>query len=128
MKVNVSIIVLADAMSYAQRTEGGLIASSGAFLRGEFQKMRIIIAGALLGALALPCAAGEYVNGYVRSNGTYVQPYYRSAPDSTTLNNYSTQGNVNPYTGEAGTKAPTYGSTYQAPTYGYGGGNNLNRR
>lgn len=43
-------------------------------------------------------------SGYERSNGTYVQPYERSAPNSTRQDNYSTQGNVNPYTGAAGTK------------------------
>ena len=29
-----------------------------------------------------------HVNGYYRSNGTYVAPYYRTPPDSTKLNNY----------------------------------------
>ena len=33
-----------------------------------------------------------YVQGYTRSNGTYVQGYYRTAPNSTTLDNYSTKG------------------------------------
>ena len=47
-----------------------------------------------------------YVNGYTRSNGTYVQPYHRSSPDSTKLNNFSTQGNTNPYTNQPGTVNP----------------------
>ena len=46
------------------------------------------------------------VRGYVRSNGTYVAPHYRSAPDGNPYNNWSTIGNVNPYTGEPGTKQP----------------------
>jgi hypothetical protein len=46
-----------------------------------------------------------YVQGYTRSNGTYVQGYYRTAPNSTTLDNYSTKGNYNPYTGSYGTKS-----------------------
>lgn len=50
-------------------------------------------------------ARDVYVNGYTRSNGTYVQPHYRSAPDSTKSNNWSTQGNYNPYTGQSGTKS-----------------------
>jgi hypothetical protein len=29
-----------------------------------------------------------YVNGYTKSNGTYVQPHYRSSPDSIKSNNY----------------------------------------
>ena len=50
----------------------------------------------------------QQVNGYSRSNGTYVEPYHRTAPDSNPYNNYSTQGNVNPYTGEVGHKNPGY--------------------
>lgn len=45
-----------------------------------------------------------YVNGYYRSNGTYVEGYYRTAPNSTKNDNWSTVGNVNPYTGVEGTK------------------------
>ncbi|MEN3278561.1 MAG: hypothetical protein V7631_4351 [Massilia sp.] len=45
------------------------------------------------------------VRGYYRSNGTYVQPHMRSAPDGNFSNNWSTVGNVNPYTGAPGTKS-----------------------
>ena len=44
-----------------------------------------------------------YVNGYYRSNGTYVQGHYRTAPNNTVYDNYSTYPNVNPYTGQTGT-------------------------
>ena len=50
-----------------------------------------------------PSIAG-YVNGYTRKNGTYVAPHYRSSPNSTQRDNYGTYGNVNPYTGERGTR------------------------
>lgn len=50
--------------------------------------------------------ADTYVNGYYRSNGTYVQPHYRTDPNNTRLDNYSTKGNYNPYTGKYGTKDP----------------------
>lgn len=46
------------------------------------------------------------VNGYYRSSGTYVQPHYRTSPDSTRWNNYSTRGNYNPYTGRTGYTSP----------------------
>jgi|GEM_PF-975828 len=46
------------------------------------------------------------VKGYFRKNGTYVAPHYRSSPNSTTLDNYSTRGNYNPYTGKSGTVNP----------------------
>lgn len=61
--------------------------------------------------IALPTFARDvHVNGYYRQNGTYVQDHYRTAPDNTINNNYSTQGNYNPYTGKEGTKHP---ETYQ---------------
>ena len=56
----------------------------------------------LLGSFT--AANAEYVSGYTRSNGTYVQGYNRSSANYTKSDNYSTQGNVNPYTGKVGTK------------------------
>lgn len=46
------------------------------------------------------------VRGYTRKDGTYVQPHKRSSPNSTTYDNWSTRGNINPYTGKMGTKNP----------------------
>lgn len=46
------------------------------------------------------------VNGYYKSNGTYVQPHYRTAPNSTNRDNFSTIGNTNPYTGVSGWVTP----------------------
>ncbi len=51
--------------------------------------------------------ADTWVNGYMKSNGTYVSGHYRSFPDSTVDNNWSTRGNVNPYTGQIGTRNPS---------------------
>ncbi|WP_288402344.1 hypothetical protein [uncultured Acinetobacter sp.] len=48
--------------------------------------------------------AGVSVRGYYRSNGTYVSPHMRSNPDGNFYNNWSTIGNINPYTGKEGTK------------------------
>lgn len=56
-----------------------------------------------------------HVRGYTRKDGTYVAPHYRSAPNGTSSDNWSTKGNVNPYTGEAGTKAPS-GTPGQPPS------------
>lgn len=44
------------------------------------------------------------ISGYTRSNGTHVAPSHATNPNATRNNNYSTKGNVNPYTGKAGTK------------------------
>jgi len=83
------------------------------------KKHQILMAVAILIASAwvgIPAAdAGDtYVNGYFRANGTYVQPHYRSAPNRSRLDNYSTRGNLNPYTGRQGTVNPYSGArTYQ---------------
>ena len=53
--------------------------------------------------VASVASAQVHVNGYTKKDGTYVAPHNRTAPDQTISNNYSTQGNVNPYTGKAGT-------------------------
>jgi len=48
------------------------------------------------------------VQGYTSSSGTYVQPHTATNPNSTQMDNYSTRGNVNPYTGAVGTRTPRY--------------------
>lgn len=66
-------------------------------------------------------AEAGYVKGYYKpSIGTYVQPYYRSNPNNTKLDNYSTKGNHNPYTGSKGYTSPYKSYTipsYKAPSY-----------
>ena len=60
----------------------------------------------------------RYQSGYTRDNGTYVQPTYKTNSNSTNLDNYSTQGNTNPYNGNSGTRAKDYSS--EAQNYGSG--------
>jgi len=86
--------------------------------------MRLLIAAAILFIAPYAANADTYVRGYMRSDGTYVQPHYRTNPNSSVYDNYSTRGNVNPYTGRAGTVDPyrstySYGSTLY-PSYGGG--------
>jgi len=60
-------------------------------------------------------ASPVYVRGYFRRNGTYVAPYVRTSPNSTKDDNWSTKGNVNPYTGKAGTKSGNAGWAVRLP-------------
>ncbi|MBT2187211.1 hypothetical protein [Sphingobium nicotianae] len=46
------------------------------------------------------------VTGYTRADGTYVAPHVQTNPNATKLDNWSTRGNVNPITGQAGTVDP----------------------
>ncbi len=50
--------------------------------------------------------AATRVKGYVKGNGTYVKPHYKTPANGTKLDNYSTKGNVNAYTGKKGTVNP----------------------
>lgn len=68
--------------------------------------MRLALSAAIVAATATSALAQQHVDGYFRKNGTYVQPHYRSNPDSSRSNNYSSQGNINPYTGQRGTADP----------------------
>jgi len=44
------------------------------------------------------------VKSYFRRNGTYVNSYYRTSPNSYKFDNWSTKGNYNLFTGKTGTK------------------------
>ncbi|OGE80453.1 MAG: hypothetical protein A2660_03215 [Candidatus Doudnabacteria bacterium RIFCSPHIGHO2_01_FULL_45_18] len=69
----------------------------------------LLVAVVLLGSLSF-AEAKVKVKGYTKQSGTYVQPYIRTSPNKTKLDNYSTKGNINPYTGKKGTVSP-----YKAP-------------
>ena len=83
----------------------------------------VLVASIAVGPIA---AQTSNVKPYVRKDGTFVQGHQRSSPNNTALDNYSSQGNSNPYTGRSGTQhpyqQPSYGtgsaSTYRAPSYG----------
>ena len=68
-----------------------------------FASAFIVAPSALI--LSSPLLADTYVNGYYRSNGTYVAPHYRSSPNNTVTDNWSYKGNTNPYTGETGSNS-----------------------
>lgn len=87
------------------------------------------LAGLLFMVFLLPLsnANAVSVSGYYRSNGTYVQGYERTAPDSSPYNNYGYPGNYNPNTGTiTGGSQETYlnnyygtSGTYSTPSPSY---------
>lgn len=78
--------------------------------------MKALFIAALL-VMTASASAQVHVRGHTKKDGTYVAPHERTAPNHTTLDNYSTKGNVNPYTGQPGTKDPEpYGTLRPAPT------------
>lgn len=88
---------------------------------------QLILIMILIGLTGTAVAADTYVNPYVRKDGTYVEGHWRTAPNDTRMDNYSTQGNTNPYTGQKGyvdplklpDPAPTYGTPRQKRSYGF---------
>lgn len=93
--------------------------------------MKKVIALLILLSLTLTgLVYAEQVRGYYRSNGTYVNSYNRSTPNSTVTDNYSFKGNTNPSTGETGSNY--YRNSSSSPYYGtsnsrssWGGTSNL---
>ncbi len=79
-----------------------LACSTGAMAQGAQYYMR----GNGPAARAISPSAPTYVNPHVRSNGSYVGGHYRSRQNDSTFDNFSTRGNVNPYTGKRGSSDP----------------------
>lgn len=69
------------------------------------KRITIAIAVSLAVALAIPALAKSRsvsVKAHTRSDGTHVPAHYRTAPNSTRNDNWSTTGNRNPFTDEEG--------------------------
>lgn len=47
-------------------------------------------------------AEARMTKGYIKNNGTYVAPSFKTSPNRTKIDNYSTKGNSNPYSGKKG--------------------------
>jgi hypothetical protein len=66
----------------------------------------ILLAAALLMFAGTADARSTRSSGYGKKSGTYVAPHYKTTPNKSKLDNYSSKPNVNPYTGKAGTVDP----------------------
>ena len=62
-----------------------------------------------------------YVNGYIKSDGTYVKSHRRSTRNETNHDNWSTVGNTNIYTGTTGSRA----KDYSIDAFNYGSGQTI---
>jgi hypothetical protein len=52
--------------------------------------------------------SNTYVAPHVTKSGSSVDGHYRTAPNTTQLDNFGTRGNTNPYTGSTGKKWGQY--------------------
>jgi hypothetical protein len=84
----------------------------------RIRRLSLLLAGlSLCGTLLVSQADAGSVRGHFRQDGTYVQPYFRSAPDSNPYNNYNFPGNYNPNSGQLTPGNPdTYLNRYYTPT------------
>jgi hypothetical protein len=77
--------------------------------------MKKLLAIAVLLIAASSANAQTWVNSYITSSGTVVPSHWRSSPNSTASDNWSTSGNINPYTGSIGTNS--LGTTTNQPIF-----------
>ena len=78
-----------------------------------------MIGVASLVAIAGAAGADSFVRPYIRSDGSYVAPHMKTEPNAWRFDNYSSQGNVNPYTGQRGYKPHEFSSppAWNTPRY-----------
>lgn len=73
------------------------------------KKLFLVIA-LLVGVLSFSASADARttrVRGYYKpSTGRYVTPHYKTTPNRSKFDNFSTKGNYNPYTGKKGYSSP----------------------
>lgn len=73
--------------------------------------LAVLISGLVFLAIPQSASAG-YTKGYYKSNGTYVQPYYRSNPNAFKYDNYS-------YRSNGYSSGSLYSRSYYTPTRNY---------
>lgn len=74
------------------------------------KRIAIFVSITIVGLVGLFSSADarSYVSGYTRSNGTYVNSYYRSSPNAYKFDNYSYKS-----------YQPVYNNSYYYPTRNY---------
>ena len=71
-------------------------------------------------------AQADWVSGYVRSNGTYVAPYYRTPANGTPYDNLNYRGYASQQPGYVSPRSSSFGSDMSGPrTMPYSGSSRL---
>lgn len=76
----------------------------------------------LMSTSFLKAQSTTYVNGYTKSNGTYVEGHYKTTTNSTNHDNFSTKGNYNYNNNSNGSRA----KDYSTDALNYGSGKTIN--
>lgn len=93
----------------------GYTRSNGTYVAPHMSANPGTYSGSSSSGLSVPSVPDHSVSGYFRADGTYVQPHMATDQDQTRNDNYSTRGNMNPYTGTPGTKPRDEDLLGQAP-------------
>jgi hypothetical protein len=74
----------------------------------DMQVIKIFVITIVLITFSIPTseAKSTRVKSSITKTGTYRSPHLRTSPNKTKIDNWSTKGNVNPFTGQKGTKNP----------------------
>lgn len=67
-------------------------------------KLKTLLLLALMVLASTNLQASTHVRSYHHKNGSHFYSHRRSTRDHRRLNNYSSKGNINPYTGKVGRK------------------------
>jgi hypothetical protein len=104
------IIFIFNYLEIAMRSAFGTALALSALLAAATALAMPVVPAPLPGQLSVLVAETNKethtVHGYVRKDGTYVKPHRQTDPDANKNNNFSTEGNTNPYTGEKGDVDP----------------------
>lgn len=73
----------------------------------SFVFLSIFVLGLFVSVSSVEAKTIRVKSYYKPSSTKYVMPYYRTSPNKTRLDNYSTKGNYNPFTGKKGTVNPS---------------------
>lgn len=88
---------------------GLLAVSTPAFAQSRGYGQRHGYGGYGSGAYGSGSNAGSHaVQPHTNSYGTYVPGHQRTNPNNTQMDNFGTRGNINPYTGQPGTRIPRW--------------------
>jgi len=96
----------AQFQGWSERATAGLLDRPRPWQNARMLRKPLAFVLMVLSAVAVAKGHGGvvHVRGHTTRSGTYVMPHTRTGPDSSKVNNWSTKGNSNPYTGKAGTK------------------------
>lgn len=72
----------------------------------KFLLVTVLFGGILSFSLSAEASTVRVKGYYKPSTGTYVAPHYKTSPNRSKFDNYSSKYNYNPYTGKSGKVDP----------------------